>query len=47
MTGRLARWSLGAALLLPILAPAAEISVKDIATRHIADWIKAHSPGRT
>jgi hypothetical protein len=33
MTGRLARWSLGAALLLPILAPAAEISVKDIATR--------------
>ncbi len=33
MTGRLARWSLGAALLLPILAPAAEISVKDITTR--------------
>lgn len=33
MTGRLARWSLGAALLLPIVAPAADISVKDIATR--------------
>ena len=33
MTGRLARWGLGAALLLPIVAPATEISVKDLATR--------------
>ena len=33
MTGRLACWSLGAALLLPVVAAAAEISVKDLATR--------------
>jgi hypothetical protein len=33
MIGRLARWSLGGALFLPIAAAAFDISVKDIATR--------------